>query len=82
MFISNISSESAGIVTVLENTLHGLETGDVVVFSELTGMTELLIGMYTHRYACLLACFRLCVHSFGVNLFCVCNHCISPICLS
>ena len=30
-----------GVVTCLENTLHGLETGDQVTFSEVVGMSAI-----------------------------------------
>lgn len=38
--IASITSESPALVTVLEETRHGLETGDVVAISEVEGMTE------------------------------------------
>ena len=35
---------SAGVVTCLEHTLHGLEDGDSVLFKEVQGMVELNNG--------------------------------------
>ncbi|XP_035675707.1 ubiquitin-like modifier-activating enzyme 1 [Branchiostoma floridae] len=39
--ISAITKEQDGIVTTLEESRHGLETGDYVTFQEIQGMTEL-----------------------------------------
>jgi ubiquitin-activating enzyme E1-like protein 2 len=33
--------ESAGVVTCLDNHLHGLESGDIVTFKEVKGMEQL-----------------------------------------
>ncbi|KAJ8299843.1 hypothetical protein KUTeg_022590 [Tegillarca granosa] len=41
IFIENISKENPGIVTCLKDRIHGLETGDVVQFKEIHGMTAL-----------------------------------------
>ncbi|KAL5481764.1 hypothetical protein EMCRGX_G021995 [Ephydatia muelleri] len=40
-FVGNISVSTPGIVTCLENHLHGLETGDVVCFKEVVGMEDI-----------------------------------------
>ncbi|XP_071816055.1 ubiquitin-like modifier-activating enzyme 1 isoform X2 [Apostichopus japonicus] len=54
--ISAISKEAEGIVTCLDESRHGFESGDYVTFSEVQGMTELnsceprkikVIGPYT-----------------------------------
>ena len=34
MYLSSITQEACGVVTVLENQLHGLEDGDCVTFRE------------------------------------------------
>lgn len=39
--IASITQDVKGLVTVLEDTRHGLETGDVVKFTEILGMSEL-----------------------------------------
>ncbi|KAH9520216.1 Ubiquitin-like modifier-activating enzyme 6 [Bulinus truncatus] len=39
IFISNITKSNPGVVSCLENRLHGLETGDVVIFREVRGMS-------------------------------------------
>ena len=36
-----IPQASPGVVTCMENTKHGLETGDTVTFREVVGMTTL-----------------------------------------
>lgn len=41
MFISNITQSDPGIVTCLENHPHKLETGNVVAFREVNGMSSL-----------------------------------------
>uniref|UniRef100_A0A4X2KW42 Ubiquitin-like modifier-activating enzyme 6 n=2 Tax=Vombatus ursinus TaxID=29139 RepID=A0A4X2KW42_VOMUR len=41
IFISNITQANPGIVTCLENHPHKLETGNLVTFREINGMTEL-----------------------------------------
>ena len=33
--------ENPGVVTTLENRMHGLQTGDKVTFKEIVGMTAL-----------------------------------------
>ncbi|XP_025078407.1 ubiquitin-like modifier-activating enzyme 6 [Pomacea canaliculata] len=40
-FIASITKANPGVVTCIENQLHGLETGDVVCFKEIKGMTPL-----------------------------------------
>jgi ubiquitin-activating enzyme E1 len=45
--IAGISRESPALVTVLEETRHNLETGDIVVLSEILGMDELNGMEYT-----------------------------------
>ncbi|ELU01065.1 hypothetical protein CAPTEDRAFT_224089 [Capitella teleta] len=40
-FIHSISKENPGLVTCLENRMHGFETGDTVTFKEVKGMTAL-----------------------------------------
>ncbi|XP_060070684.1 ubiquitin-like modifier-activating enzyme 6 [Ylistrum balloti] len=40
-FIENITKENPGVVTCLKDKFHGLETGDMVAFRELNGMTAL-----------------------------------------
>lgn len=39
--ISNITKDTEGIVTCIDDTRHGLEDGDFVTFSEVKGMDEL-----------------------------------------
>ncbi|BFY97150.1 hypothetical protein BsWGS_00190 [Bradybaena similaris] len=39
VFVSHITKGNPGIVTCMENRVHGLETGDVVTFREVKGMT-------------------------------------------
>uniref|UniRef100_A0A672PWV1 E1 ubiquitin-activating enzyme n=1 Tax=Sinocyclocheilus grahami TaxID=75366 RepID=A0A672PWV1_SINGR len=39
--ISMITKDSAGVVTCLDETRHGFESGDSVTFTEVQGMTEL-----------------------------------------
>ncbi|CAM9268613.1 unnamed protein product [Heterosigma akashiwo] len=39
--VSAITQDNPGLVTTLEDQRHGLETGDVVEFSDVTGMAEL-----------------------------------------
>ncbi|KAK7116491.1 ubiquitin-like modifier-activating enzyme 6 [Littorina saxatilis] len=41
VFIANITKENPGVVTCLDQRLHGLETGDVVTFKEVQGMEKL-----------------------------------------
>lgn len=38
--IASITKENPGVVTVLDDHRHGLESGDVVVISEVEGMEE------------------------------------------
>ncbi|CAG5125849.1 unnamed protein product [Candidula unifasciata] len=38
IFVSDITKGNPGIVTCMENRVHGLETGDVVTFREVKGM--------------------------------------------
>jgi len=45
--ISSVTQDSPGLVTTLEDQRHGLETGDVVEFSDVTGMVELNGKRYT-----------------------------------
>jgi len=45
--IASVSQEAAGVVTVLDDSRHGLEDGDQVTFSEVVGMSE-LNGETTH----------------------------------
>ncbi|RMX37969.1 hypothetical protein pdam_00009035 [Pocillopora damicornis] len=40
-FIWNISKANPGVVTTLDNRMHGLQTGDKVSFKEIVGMTVL-----------------------------------------
>lgn len=46
MFIANVTRAPEGVVSVIENHMHGLEDGDVVTFREVKGMTQLNEGMY------------------------------------
>ena len=39
--ISGVTQENPGMVTTLDETRHGLETGDYVTFTEVKGMTQL-----------------------------------------
>ncbi|CAL1537293.1 unnamed protein product [Lymnaea stagnalis] len=39
IFVSDITKANPGVVSCLENRFHGLETGDVVTFREVQGMT-------------------------------------------
>mmetsp|Transcript_13958 Transcript_13958/g.17541 ORF Transcript_13958/g.17541 Transcript_13958/m.17541 type:complete len:1022 (+) Transcript_13958:91-3156(+) len=39
--IASVTQDTPGLVTTLEDSRHGLETGDVVEFSDVTGMSEL-----------------------------------------
>jgi len=41
VFISNVTQSNPGIVTMLENKMHGLQTGDTVTFKEVQGMVQL-----------------------------------------
>lgn len=41
VFISDVRKGNPGIVTTLENKIHGFQTGDVVTFKEVNGMTAL-----------------------------------------
>jgi ubiquitin-activating enzyme E1-like protein 2 len=41
VFIGDITKDRCGVVTTLENKLHGFQSGDVVMFKELQGMTAL-----------------------------------------
>jgi len=41
VLVKDITKAEQGLVTCLENALHGLEDGDSVVFKEVQGMTEL-----------------------------------------
>ena len=45
-FISGVTKVSPGVVSCLENELHGLETNDFVTFREVQGMEELNSGEY------------------------------------
>lgn len=47
-----------GVVTCLENRVHALETGDVVTFREVKGMTEVNGRQFTIK---------------GQNLLCLCS---------
>lgn len=58
--VSMISNDDEGVVTCLDETRHGLESGDFVTFQEVEGMSELnecnprevkVLGPYTFRYA-------------------------------
>lgn len=40
-FIGNIATSTAGLVTCLENEVHGLETGDLVMLKSVIGMSGL-----------------------------------------
>ncbi|TNN78744.1 Ubiquitin-like modifier-activating enzyme 6 [Liparis tanakae] len=40
MFIQNITRDSPGVVTCMDNQPHGLQTGQSVVFREVNGMVE------------------------------------------
>ncbi len=42
-----IPQGNPGVVTCMENTKHGLETGDTVTFREVVGMT--IINSTTHK---------------------------------
>ncbi|XP_076848600.1 ubiquitin-like modifier-activating enzyme 6 [Brachyhypopomus gauderio] len=41
LFIQNITQENPGVVTCLDNRMHGLQTGQCVCFREVNGMVEL-----------------------------------------
>lgn len=41
VMIASITKDQQGVVTCLEETRHGFESGDFVTFSEVQGMTEL-----------------------------------------
>ena len=41
VYIANITNDSDGIVTVIENHMHGLEDNDTVTFREVVGMSEI-----------------------------------------
>ncbi|XP_078589545.1 ubiquitin-like modifier-activating enzyme 6 [Branchiostoma floridae x Branchiostoma japonicum] len=41
VFMAKVTKASPGVVTCLENRMHGFETGDVVTFKEVTGMDAL-----------------------------------------
>ncbi|XP_076443646.1 ubiquitin-like modifier-activating enzyme 6 [Babylonia areolata] len=41
VFIAKITKADPGVVTCLDNRLHGLETGDLVTFKEIKGMEQL-----------------------------------------
>ncbi|XP_059175412.1 ubiquitin-like modifier-activating enzyme 6 [Physella acuta] len=41
IFIGSITKGNPGVVSCLENRYHGLETGDIVTFREVQGMTKL-----------------------------------------
>ncbi|KAK3761216.1 hypothetical protein RRG08_022616 [Elysia crispata] len=41
VFVSDITKDGAGVVTCLDQRMHGLETGDKVTFREVKGMVEL-----------------------------------------
>ncbi|XP_053405676.1 ubiquitin-like modifier-activating enzyme 6 isoform X2 [Mercenaria mercenaria] len=41
VFIANVTKENPGVVTCLDNKMHGFETDDTVTFREVTGMTKL-----------------------------------------
>ncbi|CAE1293129.1 UBE1L2 [Acanthosepion pharaonis] len=47
VFISNITKANPGVVTCLENRMHHLQTGDIVTFKEINGMTALNTTMCT-----------------------------------
>jgi ubiquitin-activating enzyme E1 len=42
--VSSVTKENPGVVTVTDDTRHGLETGDYVTFREVEGMDELNSG--------------------------------------
>jgi ubiquitin-activating enzyme E1 len=39
--LSSVSQETSGVITVSDDSRHGLETGDFVTFSNVRGMVEL-----------------------------------------
>lgn len=39
--IASVTKDKEGVVTCLDETRHGMETGDYVTFSEVLGMVEL-----------------------------------------
>lgn len=41
VMIASISKDKEGVVTCLDETRHGMESGDFVTFSEVHGMVEL-----------------------------------------
>ena len=41
IFFKNIFQANPGVVTTLENQMHGLQTGDKVTFKEIVGMEAL-----------------------------------------
>jgi len=46
VLVGHVDKGATTIVTVIENQTHGLETGDVVRFSEIKGMPQLNQGEY------------------------------------
>lgn len=38
--VASITKDNPGVVSVLEDTRHGLDTGDVVTISDVEGMTQ------------------------------------------
>ncbi|KAK7475147.1 hypothetical protein BaRGS_00033639 [Batillaria attramentaria] len=46
VFIADVTKANPGVVTCLDQRLHGLETGDLVTFKEVKGMTPL----NSHQY--------------------------------
>lgn len=41
VFVSDITKGNPGVVTTLENKMHGFQSGDIVTFKEVNGMTAL-----------------------------------------
>ncbi|XP_077988676.1 ubiquitin-like modifier-activating enzyme 6 isoform X2 [Glandiceps talaboti] len=46
VFIANITKANPGVVTCLENQMHGLESGNFIIFKEVEGMEKVNSEMY------------------------------------
>ena len=55
------------MVSVLEEHRHGLETGDVVLITEVEGMTQVCVCMYVCAYVCVCVC--MCIRMSVLILF-------------
>lgn len=52
--IASITRENPGVVTVLDDHRHGLESGDVVVINEVEGMEEVSC-LFSYKYICIMS---------------------------